>query len=202
MCARDVSSCPTEHKGAHTSADARSAERRGRVLLLKLKPGRNGGHPTAPEGRKLPHRKTGARVVGAIALLATVAEVVAGCGSSPNSASASSANGKATIRVAVVSNSNMVDIEKLTPEFEKLYPNIHVVYDTLNENNERSLIETDITTHANQFNAVMISNYETPIWAKNGWLVNLTPALTADKSYDINDLIKPIRNALTYNGGL
>lgn len=94
----------------------------------------------------------------------------------------------------------MVNIEKLTPQFEKLYPGIKVVYDTLNENNERSLIETDITTHANEFNAVMISNYETPIWAKNGWLVNLSPQLAA--SYDASDLLKPIASALTYNGGL
>ena len=105
-----------------------------------------------------------------------------------------------TIKVAVVSNSNMLDIEKLTPAFEKMNPGIKVVYDTLNENNERSLIETDITTHANSFNAVMISNYETPIWAKNGWLVNLTPQLS--KGYDVADLLKPMRNALSYNGGL
>ena len=37
----------------------------------------------------------------------------------------------ATIRVAVVSNPNMINIEKLTPEFEKLNPGIKVVYDTL-----------------------------------------------------------------------
>jgi sorbitol/mannitol transport system substrate-binding protein len=122
-------------------------------------------------------------------------------------ASVASAHGKAhtsgvTIKIAIESNSNMADIEKLTPQFEKLNPGIKVDYDSLNENNERALVETDITTHANQFNAVMISNYETPIWAKNGWLVNLTPALTAAKSYDINDLIKPIRDALTYKGGL
>lgn len=107
-----------------------------------------------------------------------------------------------TIKVAIVSNSNMANIEKLTPEFEKLNPGIKVVYDSLNENNERALVETDVSTGANQFNAVMISNYETPLWAKNGWLVNLTSALSADKSYGINDLLKPIRNALSYNGSL
>jgi sorbitol/mannitol transport system substrate-binding protein len=130
--------------------------------------------------------------IGVIAVLGTTAGVAQG----------KSHASSVTIKVAVVSNSNMLNIEKLTPAFEKLNPGIKVVYDTLNENNERSLIETDITTHANQFNAVMISNYETPIWAKNGWLVNLTPQLTADTSYDINDLLKPMRNALSYNGGL
>jgi polyol transport system substrate-binding protein len=148
--------------------------------------------------------RRGVRVLGAVALIAAIA----GCGSSSSSSSGSKAaattgsGGKATVRVAVVSNSNMVNIEKLTPEFESLYPNIKVVYDTLNENNERSLIETDITTHANEFDVVMISNYETPIWAKNGWLVNLSAPLTADSSYDVGDLLKPIASSLSYNGSL
>jgi sorbitol/mannitol transport system substrate-binding protein len=145
--------------------------------------------------------RSGVRIGLATALAAAVAGVVAGCGGSSNKAS-TTANGKAIVRVAVVSNSNMVDIEKLTPEFESLYPNIKVVYDTLNENNERSLIETDITTHANEFNVVMISNYETPIWAKNGWLVNLSSPLANDPSYDVGDLLKPIAGSLSYNGSL
>jgi sorbitol/mannitol transport system substrate-binding protein len=112
------------------------------------------------------------------------------------------ASSTTTVRVAVVSNSNMVNIEKLTNQFEKQNPGIKVKYDTLNENNERSLIETDITTHANEFDVVMISNYETPIWAKNHWLVNLTQPLTADKSYGIKDLLKPIASSLSYKGSL
>ena len=146
-------------------------------------------------------RRSGVRIGRAMALAAAAAGVVAGCGGSSNKAS-TTANGKAIVRVAVVSNSNMVDIEKLTPEFESLYPNIKVVYDTLNENNERSLIETDITTHANEFNVVMISNYETPIWAKNGWLVNLSPPFAKDPTYDVGDLLKPIASSLSYNGSL
>ena len=136
-------------------------------------------------------------LAGAIGLVAVL--VAATAGLAQGKAHAASV---ATIKIAIVSNSNMLDIEKLTPAFEKMNPGIKVVYDTLDENNERTLIEQDITTHANQFNAVMISNYETPIWAKNGWLVNLTPQLTADKSYDVGDLLKPIANALTYKGGL
>ena len=94
----------------------------------------------------------------------------------------------------------MLNIEKLTPAFEELNPGIKVMYDTLNENNERSLIETDVTTRANEFDVVMISNYETPIWAKNHWLVDLSPPMS--KSYDVKDLLKPIANSLSYNGAL
>jgi sorbitol/mannitol transport system substrate-binding protein len=155
--------------------------------------------------------------------LVAAGSLVAGCGSSSKSSSSSSGSsgasasagtsssssssggssgGQQVVRVAVESNSNMIDIEKLTGEFEKQNPGIKVVYDTLNENNERSLVETDVSSHANEFNVVMISNYETPIWAKNGWLTNLTPVLTADKSYDVNDLVKPISSSLSYKGGL
>src|SRR5579871_6548722 len=133
---------------------------------------------------------------GVIALVAVLVGTATGSAQPPAHAAS------VTINVAVVSNSNMIDIEKLTPQFERQNPGITVKYDTLNENNERSLIETDITTHANEFNAVMISNYETPIWAKNGWLLNLSPGLKADPSYDVGDLVKPIANALSYGGSL
>ena len=157
------------------------------------------GHKAGRQLHTFQRRRLTRLLAGAVGVVAVVGAIAA-CGSSSSSSGGKSSSGGATVRVAVVSNSNMINIEKLTPQFEKLYPGIHVVYDTLNENNERSLIETDITTHANQFNAVMISNYETPIWAKNGWLVNLTPLLSA--SYDVNDLLKPIATSLTYNGGL
>jgi sorbitol/mannitol transport system substrate-binding protein len=142
------------------------------------------------------------RVLAAGGVVAAAAVAVSASSGLAKSAAGHPASSTTTVRVAVVSNSNMVNIEKLTTEFEKQNPGIKVVYDTLNENNERSLIETDITTHANEFNAVMISNYETPIWAKNGWLVNLKQPLTSDKSYDVNDLLKPIASSLSYKGGL
>jgi len=87
---------------------------------------------------------------------------------------AASASSTTTIRIAIVSKPSDGRHRTADPSFEKEYPNIKVVYDTLPEDTERALIETDIATQANEFNAVMISNYETPIWAKDGWLVNLS----------------------------
>ncbi|HXW78420.1 MAG TPA: extracellular solute-binding protein, partial [Acidimicrobiales bacterium] len=107
-----------------------------------------------------------------------------------------------TIKIAVVSNPNMELLEALTPIFEEANPGIKVLYDTLPEDNERQLIETDVTTHANQFNAVMISNYETPIWARNGWLANLSPYIAADPGYDVSDLVAPLRDSLSVGGNL
>ncbi|HTW11042.1 MAG TPA: sugar ABC transporter substrate-binding protein [Acidimicrobiales bacterium] len=114
------------------------------------------------------------------------------------------AGSSVTIKIAVVSNPDMETIEQLTKEgyFSKVDPGINVEFDTLNENTERQIIETDITTHADEFNAVMISNYETPMWAKNGWLVNLSAYTAADRAYDVNDLVAPIREALSVDGQL
>lgn len=140
------------------------------------------------------------RRTGTVTAVATLAGALASVGAA---APASAQSKQVTIRIAIVSNPQMADIEKLTPYFEKEYPNIKVVYDTLPEDTERSVIETDIATQANEFNAVMISNYETPIWAKDNWLVNLTQKFTShDPAYDASDLLKPIAQSLSYKGQL
>jgi sorbitol/mannitol transport system substrate-binding protein len=156
-------------------------------------------HKTNPKSGLRHRLRTISLLGGAIGLVAALAGTTAG---TTAGAQMKSRHSTVTIKVAVVSNSNMINIEKLTPAFEKQNPGIKVSYDTLPENNERTLIETDITTHANEFNAVMISNYETPIWAKNGWLVNLSAYTAKDLSYDVSDLLKPMRNALSYKGKL
>jgi sorbitol/mannitol transport system substrate-binding protein len=49
----------------------------------------------------------------------------------------------------------------------------------------------------------MIGPYETPLFAKNGWLTNLsTQYIASDPSYDASDLLPPIAKALSYNGSL
>ena len=151
----------------------------------------------------LPRPRHACRRAAALGATAALASAVAFAGMVPGATTASAQSKQVTIRIAIVANPQMADIEKLTPYFEKEYPNIKVVYDTLPENTERSVIETDIATQAHEFNAVMISNYETPIWAKNGWLVNLSKRfIKNDPSYDAGDLLKPIAESLSYKGSL
>ncbi|MGC8628086.1 MAG: ABC transporter substrate-binding protein [Acidimicrobiales bacterium] len=115
----------------------------------------------------------------------------------------SSAPSPITVRMAIVSNGQMLDMEHWTPlVFEKEHPNIHVLFDTLGEDNERPLIEKDITTHAGLFDGIMISNYETPWFAKNGWLTDLSPDAKATPGYDASDFLPPIAESLSYDGQL
>ncbi|MBE7213185.1 MAG: extracellular solute-binding protein, partial [Gluconacetobacter diazotrophicus] len=83
---------------------------------------------------------------------------------------AAPARADSTITVATVNNGDMVVMQKLTPEFEKSHPGIHVRWVVLEENVLRQRVTTDIATHAGQFDVMTIGNYEVPIWAKQGWL--------------------------------
>jgi sorbitol/mannitol transport system substrate-binding protein len=53
-----------------------------------------------------------------------------------------------------------------------------------------------------EFDVVMISNYETPQWAENGWLVNLSDYTKKTPGYDENDFIPSLRESLSYDGNM
>jgi sorbitol/mannitol transport system substrate-binding protein len=112
---------------------------------------------------------------------------------------ASPAWADATLTIATVNNGDMVVMQKLSAQFEQLHPDIHLRWVVLEENVLRQRVTTDIATKAGQFDVLTIGNYEVPIWAKQGWLV---PLNDLPASYDTGDLLKPVRDALTYDGKL
>jgi len=103
-----------------------------------------------------------------------------------------------------VNNSQMVQMEQLTKQvFEKDHANIKVNFVTLPENDLRSKVTQDVATNAGKFDIATIGSYETPIWAHNGWLQDLSPYFdkmsAQDKSsYNYEDLLKPIMASLSY----
>jgi sorbitol/mannitol transport system substrate-binding protein len=109
------------------------------------------------------------------------------------------------VTVAVVSNPLITgQMEPLAKSnFEKMYPGIHVKFATYTEGDLRAAIEKDVSTHSNSFNVIMIGPYETPLFAKNGWLENLsTQFIAKDPSYGAGDLLPPIAKSLSYKGDL
>jgi sorbitol/mannitol transport system substrate-binding protein len=107
-----------------------------------------------------------------------------------------------TVTVAIVSNSQMQDAIKLVPEFEKTHPGVQVRFVSLSENQARAKITASVATGGNEFDVVMISNYETPQWAADGWLVNLQPYADKTPGYDPQDFLPKVRDALSYQGNL
>jgi sorbitol/mannitol transport system substrate-binding protein len=107
-----------------------------------------------------------------------------------------------TITVAIVSNSQMQDAISLSYLFEREHPGVHPNFVSLPENEARAKITTDVSTQGGEFDVVMISNYETPMWSANGWLVNLQPYIDATPGYDAGDFLPQLRATLSYKGDL
>jgi sorbitol/mannitol transport system substrate-binding protein len=100
--------------------------------------------------------------------------------------------------IATVNNGHMIEMQKLTPEFEKAFPDIKLKWVTLEEGTLRSRVTTDIATKGGQFDVMTIGMYETPIWGKKGWLKEIKP----DAAYDVDDLLPAMRNGLSVDGKL
>jgi sorbitol/mannitol transport system substrate-binding protein len=106
------------------------------------------------------------------------------------------------ITVAIVSNSQMEDAISLSPLFEQEHPGIHLDFVSLPENEARAKITADVSTQGGEFDVVMISNYETPMWSANGWLVNLQPYINNTPGYDAQDFLPQLRATLSHKGDL
>jgi len=135
---------------------------------------------------------------GVAAALAMAACSSSGSGSGNN-------NSTGTVTVAVVSNPLITNqmVPLTSSVFEKKYPGIKVKFATYTEGDLRAAIEKDVSTHTNAFNVIMIGPYEAPLFAKNGWLDNLsTQFIAKDPSYGASDLLPPIAKALSYKNSL
>jgi sorbitol/mannitol transport system substrate-binding protein len=75
--------------------------------------------------------------------------------------------------IATVNNGHMIEMQKLTKNFETANPGIKVKWVTLEEGVLRQRVTTDIATKGGQFDIMTIGMYETPIWGKKGWLQEL-----------------------------
>ncbi len=100
--------------------------------------------------------------------------------------------------IATVNNGHMIEMQKLTKFFEQANPDIKLKWVTLEEGTLRQRVTTDIATKGGQFDVMTIGMYETPIWAKKGWLI----PIATDAAYDVDDLLPAMRNGLSMDGKL
>ncbi len=127
-----------------------------------------------------------------VAAMALVSAVAVGCGSDDGE--------KTTLKVAIVDNPQMRDAAKLTPSLFTKETGIKVEYSIPPEGTLREIVTRDVSAGGQQFDVVMIGPYEAPQFGANGWLKDLTPYIEKDDSYDANDLIPTVKNALSANG--
>jgi sorbitol/mannitol transport system substrate-binding protein len=104
-----------------------------------------------------------------------------------------------TVTIAVPNNNDLIEMKKLSPVFEKANSDIQLKWIVLEENVLRQRLTTDITTNGGQFDVAAIGTYEAPLWGKRGWLV---PVTGLPASYDLDDVLKSVRDGLSYHGTL
>src|SRR6201997_3715121 len=104
-----------------------------------------------------------------------------------------------TVTIATVNNPAMIELKKLSTKFEADNPDIKLNWVVVEENILRQRVTTDISTGSGQFDLVFIGLYETPIFAKRGWLKEIS---NVPADYDIDDVFKSIRDGLSYQGKL
>jgi sorbitol/mannitol transport system substrate-binding protein len=101
----------------------------------------------------------------------------------------------------MVNNPQMVELQKLTAAHFTKDTGIKVNFTVLPENDVRDKISQDFSNQAGQYDVATISNYEVPIYAKNGWLHALDEYAKNDTGFDQDDILEPLREALTAEDG-
>ena len=134
--------------------------------------------------------------------IAVSALVLAGCaGAGGGGTNTGSAGGGAALNVLMVGNPQMEDIQKLTADNFTKQSGIKVNFTILPENELRDKVTQDIATGAGQYDVATIGAYEVPIWAKNGWLHELSSYAQADANFDSADLLPPMTKLLSGDDG-
>jgi sorbitol/mannitol transport system substrate-binding protein len=132
----------------------------------------------------------------AIGLVAALAAACSGAGGGGGGGSTN------TITVAAVDNPQMADLKQLLPEFYKVHSDIKVNIVTLPEDQLRQQVTQDVAANSGRYDLFTIGTYEVPLWAKKGWIQNLSTYVSKDSAYDVDDLIPGIRTALSYQNNL
>ncbi|PRY29609.1 ABC transporter substrate-binding protein [Pseudosporangium ferrugineum] len=144
-------------------------------------------------------QKPGKKLSFLIAGATVGALVLSGCSGAGSSGSGDSADN--TITALMVGNPQMEDIQKLTADNFTKQTGITVKFTILPENELRDKVTQDVANQGGQYDVATVGAYEVPIWAKNGWLHELSTQANADSAYDTADLIKPMVQSVTGDDG-
>jgi sorbitol/mannitol transport system substrate-binding protein len=104
-----------------------------------------------------------------------------------------------TVTIAVVNNPDQIELKKLSSKFEQSNPDIKLNWVIVEENILRQRVTTDVSQGSGQFDLVFVGLYDTPIFAKRGWL---RPMENLPADYDLEDVFKSVRDGLSYEGKL
>jgi sorbitol/mannitol transport system substrate-binding protein len=144
------------------------------------------------QSRRRPPRATLAMAAAGTLL----APLLSGCWTGAGGAG----SGGNSINVLMVNNPQMTELQKLAPRFTE-ETGIKVNFTVLPENDVRDKISQDFANQAGQYDVATLSNYEIPIYARNGWLHEMDSYVAKDPAYDEQDVLGPMRQSLTGDDG-
>ncbi|WP_406009661.1 sugar ABC transporter substrate-binding protein [Streptomyces sp. NBC_00637] len=135
--------------------------------------------------------------LAAVAAGTLLAPLLSGCWAGAGGAG----SGGDSLNVLMVNNPQMAELQKLTADHFTKETGIKVSFTLLPENDVRDKISQDFANQAGQYDVATLSNYEIPIYARNGWLHAMDSYVAADPAYDERDVLKPMRESLTGDDG-
>jgi sorbitol/mannitol transport system substrate-binding protein len=103
------------------------------------------------------------------------------------------------LTIATVNNPDVILMQPLSRHFEAQNPHLRLEWVVLEENVLRQRVTADIAASGGQFDVLTMGTYEVPLWAERGWLI---PMEALPDSYALDDVLKPVRDALSYQGRL
>ncbi|MFK4148991.1 ABC transporter substrate-binding protein [Streptomyces sp. NPDC004065] len=143
-------------------------------------------------------RRTRRTALAVAAAGTLITPLLAGCSGAGGAGGGSSAH---SVNVLMVNNPQMVELQKLTAAHFTKDTGIKVNFTVLPENDVRDKISQDFANQAGQYDVATLSNYEIPIYAKNGWLHPIDSYVAKDTAFDQQDVLAPMRQALTAADG-
>ncbi|MFG2283621.1 ABC transporter substrate-binding protein [Streptomyces asoensis] len=146
---------------------------------------------------RTPSRRRPRATLAAVAAGTLLAPLLSGCWAGAGGAG----SGGDSLNVLMVNNPQMAELQKLTADHFTAETGIKVSFTLLPENDVRDKISQDFANQAGQYDVATLSNYEIPIYARNGWLHAMDSYVAADPAYDERDVLTPMRESLTGDDG-
>lgn len=108
------------------------------------------------------------------------------------------AAGATEVVVATVDNGHMIELQRLTPHFERANPDIRIRWVMLEESVLRQRVASNVVRRGAEFDVVTIGMYETQVWGQRSLLRPFEPS----RAYDVEDLLPAMRAGVSVGGKL
>lgn len=104
-----------------------------------------------------------------------------------------------TLKIATIANGDMTIMQQLSSSYEQAHPDIKLEWDVMDDGELRKQVLSDMSSGKANFDVITVGTYEVPLWGQKGWL---TPLDNLPANYQVDDLLKPIRSALSWQNKL